>query len=308
MRRRAFFTTLLGCAAFLFSVGFSLGVSAVPAQAADPVAPYVELTPNFGQLAPGGTALAVDALFHNTLATAITDSFIVAVGIRLAPPAAPLTPQQVTVEWFDVGASVWRAVELTPGDTALSGFLSTDAGAPSVGSLPAGGTARIGLRISLAASVPTATTLQFVTQGLVQPSPLVDPVALMDGKASYAVTTTPTAGDSASASASTSPSASVSVSVSASASATPSDSASGSASASSAASTTPSWSFPSAVPSAVPTLSAVPVPSALSGGTGGDQLADTGTPAVAAVAGAAAVVCATGVALAVTRRPRHGRD
>ncbi|SEQ18857.1 hypothetical protein SAMN04487983_1003271 [Streptomyces sp. yr375] len=301
MRRRAFFATLLSCAALLISVAFSLGISAAPAQAADPIAPYVELTPDSGQLAPGGSALAVDALFHNTLDTAVTDSFIVAVGIRLAPPAALLTSRQVTVEWFDVGASVWRAVELTPGDTALSGFLSTDAGAPSVGSLPAGGTARIGLRISLAATVPTATTVQFVTQGLVEPSPLIDPVALMDGKASYTVTTPPTASNSASSStsASASASASVSASVSASASATPAHSASGTA--------TPSRSSSA---SAVPTMSAVPVPvpSALSGGTGGGQLADSGTPAVAAVAGAAALVCATGVALAVTRRTRHGRD
>ncbi|MFH0177661.1 hypothetical protein [Streptomyces cacaoi] len=285
MRRRAFFATLLGWAAFLFLPG----LTATPAQAADPVAPYVELTPNTGQLTPGGAPLTVDALFHNTLDTDITDSFIVSVGIRLAPPAVALTPQQVTVEWFDAAASVWRAVELTPGDTALSGFLSTDSGLPSVGSLPAGGTARIGLRISLAAQVPTANTVQFVAQGLIQPSPLIDPVALMDGKASYAVVAQPTG--------SASPSVSASASASASASTSPSASVSVSA--------TPS----SPALSGVPTLSAVPAPAApqaLSGGTGGEQLADSGTPALAAV-GVAALVVAAGAALAATRLRRNGR-
>ncbi|MEV5906200.1 hypothetical protein AB0L81_41035, partial [Streptomyces sp. NPDC052127] len=267
MRRRAFFATLLGCAVFLFLAG----LTAAPAQAADPVAPYVELAPDNAQLAPGGAPLAVDALFHNTLDTDITDSFIVSVGIRLAPPAAPLTPQQVRVEWFDAAASVWRAVELTPGDTALSGFLSTDAGLPSVGSLPAGGTARIGLRIALAAQVPAPNVVQFVAQGLVQPSPLIDPVALMDGKASYAVvaqppatgSASPSVGPSADAGASTSPTASVSASVSGS----------------------PSVSAAPSAPSGGPSLSAVPapaVPRALSGGTGGEQLANSGSPALAA--------------------------
>ncbi|MEV1061873.1 hypothetical protein [Streptomyces sp. NPDC050263] len=287
MRRRALFATLLGCAALLFSSG----AFAAPAQAADPVAPYVELAPDSGQLSPGGAPLIVDTVFHNTLDTAITDSFIVAVGIRLAPPAPLLTPQQVTVEWFDAAASVWRAVELTSGATALSGYLSTDAGLPSVGSLPAAGNARIGLRLSLAPEVPTATTLQFVAQGLVQPSPLIDPVVLMDGKASYAVVTQTTATNSPSASTS----ASATPSVSASGTATPSGGASGSS--------TPS-SFPT---SAAPTLSAGPAPSALTGGTGGDQLADSGTPAAAAIAGVAVLVCAAGVALAVTRRPARGR-
>ncbi|MCZ0985724.1 hypothetical protein O1M54_08860 [Streptomyces diastatochromogenes] len=134
---------------------------------------------------PGGDPLTVDATFHNTLDTDITDSFIVAVGIRLAPPAPRLTSDQVTVEWFDAGPSVWRPVQLTPGDTALSGYLSTDAGLPSVGSLPAGDSARIPLRVSLASGVPAPTTLQFVTQGLIQPTASVDPAALMDGKASY---------------------------------------------------------------------------------------------------------------------------
>ncbi|MGW1781191.1 hypothetical protein ACWCQQ_18910 [Streptomyces sp. NPDC002143] len=253
------------------------------------MAPYVELAPDSGQLSPGGTPLTVDAVFHNTLDTAITDSFIVAVGIRLAPPAPLLTPQQVTVEWFDAAASVWRAVELTSGTTALSGYLSTDAGLPSVGSLPAAGSARIGLRVSLAPEVPTATTLQFVAQGLIQPSPLIEPVVLMDGKASYTVVTQPTATNSPSASASTSASATPSDTV------TPSDDASGS-------------STPSSSPtSGAPTLSAVPAPSALTGGTGGDQLANSGTPAAAAIAGVAVLVCAAGVALAVTRRPAHGR-
>ncbi|WP_405626332.1 hypothetical protein OG933_08705 [Streptomyces sp. NBC_00016] len=291
MRRRAFFATLLGWAVFLFLAG----LTAAPAQAADPVAPYVELTPETGQLVPDGAPLTVDALFHNTLNTDITDSFIVSVGIRLAPPASPLTPQQVRVEWFDAAASVWRAVELTPGDTALSGFLSTDAGLPSVGSLPAGGTARIGLRIALAAQVPTANTVQFVAQGLVQPSPLIDPVALMDGKASYAVVAQPTATGSAS------PSVSPSADAGASASPTASVSVSGSPSVSAAPS--------AAVPSGDPSLSAVPAPAtprALSGGTGGEQLANSGSPASAA-AGVAALVVAAGAALAATRRRRHGR-
>lgn len=291
MRRRAFFATLPGWAAFLFLAG----LTAAPAQAADPVAPYVELTPDTGQLVPGGAPLTVDALFHNTLNTDITDSFIVSVGIRLAPPASPLTPQQVRVEWFDAAASVWRAVELTPGDTALSGFLSTDAGLPSVGSLPAGGTPRIGLRIALAAQVPTANTVQFVAQGLVQPSPLIDPVALMDGKASYAVVAQPTATGSAS------PSVSPSADAGASASPTASASVSGSPSVSAAPS--------AAVPSGDPSLSAVPAPAApraLSGGTGGEQLANSGSPASAA-AGVAALVVAAGAALAATRRRRHGR-
>ncbi|MFE6821063.1 hypothetical protein [Streptomyces sp. NPDC057690] len=292
MRRRAFFATLLGWAVLLFLAG----LTAAPAQAADPVAPYVELTPDSGQLVPGGAPLTVDALFHNTLDTDITDSFIVSVGIRLAPPAAPLTPQQVRVEWFDAAASVWRAVELTPGATALSGFLSTDAGLPSVGSLPAGGTARIGLRIALAARVPTANTVQFVAQGLVQPSPLIDPVALMDGKASYAVVAQPTATGSASPS----------VSPGADSSASPTPSVSASVSGSPSVSAAPS----AAVPSGAPSLSAVPAPAApraLSGGTGGEQLANSGSPAPAAAAGVAALVVAAGAALAATRRRRHGR-
>ncbi|MFF3201633.1 hypothetical protein [Streptomyces sp. NPDC002962] len=303
MRRRAFFATLLGWAALLFPPG----LGAAPAQAADPVAPYVELTPNTGQLASGGAPLTVDGLFHNTLNTAITNSFIVSVGIRLAPPATPLTPQQVRVEWFDAAASVWRAVELTPGDTALSGFLSTDAGLPSVGTLPAGGTARIGLRIALTARVATPNTVQFVAQGLIQPSPLIDPVALMDGKASYAVVAQSTATGSASASASAS--ASVSATADVSASASPSASVSASVSASSAVSPSVSTVPSSAVASGDPSLSAVPAPAApqaLSGGTDGEQLANSGSPALAA-AGVAALVVAAGAALAATRRRRHGR-
>ncbi|MGW2046101.1 hypothetical protein ACWCPF_13075 [Streptomyces sp. NPDC001858] len=258
------------------------------------MAPYVELAPDSGQLSPGGTPLTVDAVFHNTLDTPITDSFIVAVGIRLAPPAALLTPQQVTVEWFDAAASVWRAVELTSGTIALSGYLSTDAGLPSVGSLPAAGSARIGLRISLAADVPTATMLQFVAQGLIQPSPLIDPVVLMDGKASYAVVTPTTATNSPSASASASASPSASTSASPSPGVTPSDTA------------TPGGGVSgSSTPSSSPT-SAVPAPSALTGGAGGDQLADSGTPAAVALTGVAALVCAAGIALAASRRPAHG--
>ncbi|MFE2583114.1 hypothetical protein [Streptomyces sp. NPDC059378] len=235
---------------------------------------------------PGGTPLAVDALFHNTLDTDITDSFIVAVGLRLAPPATALTPDQVTVEWYDSAASVWRAVELTPSETALTGYLSTDAGLPSVGSLPAGGTARIALRVSLVAAVPAGTTLQFVAQGLIQPLPEIDPVLLMDGKASYSVVAKTTPSNSAST--------------------TPSGSATASGSASASASATPSASS-SATASAAPTFSDAPAPSPLSGGTQGDQLADTGTPGLTAVAGMAALVCAAGTALALTLRLRRDR-
>ncbi|MGW1721641.1 hypothetical protein ACWCQK_01750 [Streptomyces sp. NPDC002306] len=281
MRRRPFLAALLGCAVLVLS----LILSAAPAGAADPAAPYAELSPASGRVVPGGAPLSVDALFHNTLDTDIADSFIVAVGLRLAPPAAALTPEQVTVEWFDSAASVWRAVELAPSETALTGYLSTDAGLPSVGSLPAGGTARIALRVSLAAAVPAATTLQFVTQGLIQPFPGIDPVLLMDGKASYSVV----------AEASPTTSASATQTVPASGTATPSGSASGSPTPS--ASTT----------SAAPTLSAAPVPSPMSGGTQGDQLADTGTPGLTAVAAVASFVCAAGIALAVARRPRGSR-
>ncbi|MEV7991866.1 hypothetical protein AB0O67_08105 [Streptomyces sp. NPDC086077] len=94
--------------------------TATPAHAADPTAPYAELAPDSGKPVPGGQPLSVNALFHNTLDTDVTDSFIVAVGVRLAPPATPLTADQITVEWFDAAASVWRAVELTPGGEQLA--------------------------------------------------------------------------------------------------------------------------------------------------------------------------------------------
>lgn len=259
-----------------------------PAHAVDPAAPFAELAPATGELVPGGEPLAVDALFHNTLETDITESFIVAVGVRLAPPATPLTADQVTVEWFDAAASVWRAVELTPGTSALFGHLSTDDGMPSVGTLPAGETMRIGLRISLAPAVPTATTLQFVTQGLIQPIPQVDPVMLMDGKASYSVVPQATA----TATPSTSPTGSAGPSPSESA--TPSETPSASASASVSAEPSPSL------------TSVAPAPSSLSGGSGGEQLAESGTPGLAVVAGAAALVTSGAVALVVIRRPRRG--
>ncbi|QOV44882.1 hypothetical protein [Streptomyces chromofuscus] len=262
----------------------------MPAHAADPTAPYAELAPDSGRLVPGGQPLRVDALFHNTLDADVTDSFIVAVGARLAPPPSALTPDQITVEWFDAAASVWRSVELTSGDTALSGYLSTDDGLPSVGSLPAGETARIGLRISLARAVPTSTTLQFVAQGLVQPIPGVDPVPLMDGKASYSVV--------AEATATPSPTATATSSVSASPSDSASPSRSVSASATTSVSATPSTPSTSSAPPA-------PAPSSLSGGSGGDQLADSGTPGLALLVGTAAVVSTGGVALVVTRRPRR---
>ncbi|MGW1541309.1 hypothetical protein ACWCPM_13910 [Streptomyces sp. NPDC002309] len=284
MRRRSFFAALLGCAVFLFG---SISAAA-PVHAADPVAPYAELAPDTGDLVPGGEPLSVDALFHNTLDTDVTDSFIVAVGARLAPPATPLTADQITVEWFDAAASVWRAVELTPGSTALSGYLSTDEGLPSVGTLPAGETMRIGLRISLAREVPTSTTLQFVVQGLIQPIPQVDPVTLMDGTASYSVVPEATA--------TASPTATGSTSASPSESATPSASASASVSASVPAEPSPS-----------PSLTSVaPAPSALFGGGGGAQLAESGTPGLAVVAGATALVSAGAVALVLIRRPRRG--
>ncbi|MFI9611972.1 hypothetical protein ACIHCM_09820 [Streptomyces sp. NPDC052023] len=42
-----------------------------------------------------------------------------------------MTPDQVTVEWFDATVSVWRPVDLTPGGTAPSGYLGTDDGRTS---------------------------------------------------------------------------------------------------------------------------------------------------------------------------------
>jgi hypothetical protein len=53
--------------------------------------------------------------------------------------------------------------------------------------IPAVQTVRIRLRLALAEDVPVGNTLQFVAQGLIQPVPEVDPVTLMEGKASYAV-------------------------------------------------------------------------------------------------------------------------
>ncbi|SOE07818.1 hypothetical protein SAMN06272765_8733 [Streptomyces sp. Ag109_G2-15] len=278
MRRRPLCATLLSCAASIVP----LHLSAAPAYAADPAAPYAELTPDSGELVPGGDPLTVDATFHNTLDTDITDSFIVAVGIRLAPPAARLTSDQVTVEWFDAGPSVWRPVQLTPGDTALSGYLSTDAGLPSVGSLPAGDSARIPLRVSLASGVPAPSTLQFVTQGLIQPTASVDPAALMDGKASYSVIerTAAPAPDAASESL---------------------------AQGSPASDTTAPTDTPSAVSSSAPPSATTPAPSALSDGTGGDGFADTGTSAPIVAGSVAALVFAAVVAVGVTWRRRRGR-
>ncbi|WP_435271334.1 hypothetical protein [Streptomyces sp. 1222.5] len=285
MRHRSLSATLLSCAALLAP----LGLSAAPAYGADPTAPHAELTPDSGQVVPGGDALAMDATFHNTLDTDITDSFVVAVGVRLAPPAARLTPEQVTVEWFDAGPSVWRPVRLTPGETALSGYLSTDAGLPSVGSLPAGDAARVSLRVRLASGVPSPATLQFVAQGLLQPTASADPVTLMDGKASYSVdagaaSPTPVAG------------------------ATPvtggaPDGASGPPSA--PAGGTPATT-PAEPPSSVPPSSAPPAASGLSDGTGGGGLTDT-TTAVIAAAGVAVLVFAAAVAVGVTRRRHRGR-
>lgn len=281
MRCRSICATLLSCAALLIPPY----PSAASAHAADPTAPYAELAPDSGKMVPGGDPLTVDATFHNTLDTDITDSFIVAVGIRLAPPADRLTPDQVTVEWFDAGPSVWRPVELTAGDTALSGYLSTDAGLPSVGSLPAGDSARIPLRVSLASGVPAPTTLQFVTQGLIQPTTSVDPAPLMDGKASYSVveqaTFPPPTPDT--------PSASL-------------------AQGSPVGETTTPTGAPSAPPSSSPPSATTPTPSALSDGTGGDGHTDGGfTSASIVAAGVAGLVFAAVVTVGVTLRRRRSR-
>ncbi len=284
MRRGFLCTSPLSCVALLLP----LYLSAAPAHAADPTAPYAELSPDSGEMAPGGDPLTVDATFHNTLDSDITDSFVVAVGIRLAPPAERLTPDQVTVEWFDAGPSVWRPVELTSGDTALSGYLSTDAGLPSVGSLPAGDSARIPLRVSLASGVPAPSTLQFVTQGLIQPTTSVDPAPLMDGKASYSVVeqaTSPTP--------------------------TP-DTASASASAGLAQespvreATTPAGS-PSPAPSSPPPSATTPAPSALSDGTTEDGSAGGATAAAVVAAGVAGLVFAVVVTVGVALRRRRSQ-
>ncbi|MFE1312927.1 hypothetical protein [Streptomyces sp. NPDC058755] len=273
-------TSLLSCAALLLP----LYLSAAPAYAADPTAPYAELTPDSGEMAPGGDPLTMDATFHNTLDTDITDSFIVAVGIRLAPPADRLTPDQVTVEWFDAGPSVWRPVELTPGDTALSGYLSTDAGLPSVGSLPAGDSARIPLRVSLASGVPAPATLQFVTQGLIQPTTSADPAPLMDGKASYSVveqaTPPPPTPDT--------PSASLAQGSPVSEATTPTDT-------------------PSPAPSSAPPSATTPAPSAPSDGAAAGGHTDGGTSASIVAAGVAGLVFAAVVAVGVTLRRRRSR-
>ncbi|MEU3601713.1 hypothetical protein ABZ714_23785 [Streptomyces sp. NPDC006798] len=148
------------------------------------------MLPESGPL-PVGRALTVEAEFHNTLDTPITDSFIVAVGLRLAPPAAALTPRQVVVEWYDAGAGKWRPVELAQGAVALSGFLTVDGGLPSTGTIPAKGVAKVRLRLTLDKAVPVGEKLQFVVQGLIQFVPGTDPVPLMDGKASYDVKAAP---------------------------------------------------------------------------------------------------------------------
>ncbi|MEU9986600.1 hypothetical protein AB0E10_07290 [Streptomyces sp. NPDC048045] len=263
-------------------------LSAAPSYAADRAAPYVELTPDSGQVEPGGSPLALDATFHNTLDTDITNSFIVAVGIRLAPPAARLSPAQVVVEWFDAGPSVWRPVKLTPGETALSGYLSTDAGLPSVGSLPAGDSARISLRVSLASGVPAPATLQFVAQGLIQPTAASAPATLMDGKASYTVVdegtgTTPAPG-SAPATAPGSATPGLQQDTPVSDTATPDDS-------------------PSTGPSSSPPSAAAPGP----GDGAGDRPTDSATSAPIVAAGVAALVFAAGVTLVMIRRGRRGR-
>ncbi|MFE2100303.1 hypothetical protein [Streptomyces sp. NPDC059468] len=276
----------MSCVALLLP----LYLSAAPAHAADPTAPYAELSPDSGEMAPGGDPLTVDATFHNTLDSDITDSFVVAVGIRLAPPAERLTPDQVTVEWFDAGPSVWRPVELTSGDTALSGYLSTDAGLPSVGSLPAGDSARIPLRVSLASGVPAPSTLQFVTQGLIQPTTSVDPAPLMDGKASYSV---------------------VEQATSPAPTPTP-DTASASASAGLAQespvreATTPAGS-PSPAPSSPPPSATTPAPSALSDGTAEDGSAGGATAAAVVAAGVAGLVFAVVVTVGVALRRRRSQ-
>ncbi|MYS64767.1 hypothetical protein GTW66_11975 [Streptomyces sp. SID5473] len=169
--------------------GKAAATGSVPAAAADadPAVPFAKVVPDSGAIHLT-EPLTVEVEFHNTLSTPITDSFIVAVGLRLAPPAAALTPQQVKAEWYDSGASTWRTVELTQGATALSGFLTVDGGLPSVGSIPAKGVAKVRLRLTLDQAVPVGEKLQFVGQGLIQFFPGTEPVLLMDGKASYDVT------------------------------------------------------------------------------------------------------------------------
>ncbi|MEU9606248.1 hypothetical protein [Streptomyces sp. NPDC048057] len=155
-------------------------------QAADPVAPFAKITPASGPIPVAGP-LTVEVEFHNTLDTPITDSFIVGVGLRLAPPATALTPQQTVLTWYDATAGTWRPVSLSQGQIALTGFLTVDGGLPSTGSIPAKGTAKVRLRITLDKDVKVGEKLQFVAQGLIQIAPGVDPVPLMDGTASYAV-------------------------------------------------------------------------------------------------------------------------
>ncbi|MEW1545280.1 hypothetical protein [Streptomyces tsukubensis] len=169
--------------------GKTAPAGSVPAAAADadPAVPYARIVPASGAIHVT-EPLTVEVEFHNTLDTPITDSFIVAVGLRLAPPAAALTPQQVKAEWYDSGASTWRTIELTQGATALSGFLTVDGGLPSVGSIPAKGVAKVRLRLTLDRAVPVGEKLQFVGQGLIQFFPGTEPVLLMDGKASYDIT------------------------------------------------------------------------------------------------------------------------
>ncbi|MEU5973218.1 hypothetical protein [Streptomyces sp. NPDC047315] len=169
---------------------------------ADPVAPFARVTPASGPI-PVAEPLTVEVEFHNTLDAPVTDSLIVGVGVRLAPPATALTPQKVALTWYDATASTWRPVQLSQGQTALTGFLTVDGGLPSTGSIPAKGTAKVRLRIVLAEDVKVGEKLQFVAQGLIQIAPGIDPVPLMDGTASYVVAA---AGPSPSPSPTTTPS------------------------------------------------------------------------------------------------------
>jgi hypothetical protein len=155
------------------------------AHAAGTVAPFVDVVPNSGPIAVGGAALPVALTFHNTTTGNLDQDFFVAVAFRLAPPAPALTTQELTVEWKD--GTTWRPVDLfDAGGGALAGYLTTDGGLPSVGSIPAGQSAEVDVRFTLSAKTPLGK-LQFIGSGYVQPDPAVDPVDLMDGTATYAV-------------------------------------------------------------------------------------------------------------------------
>lgn len=268
---------------------------------ADPVAPFAKVTPASGPI-PVAEPLTVEVEFHNTLDAPVTDSLIVGVGVRLAPPATALTPQKVVLTWYDATASTWRPVQLSQGQTALTGFLTVDGGLPSTGSIPAKGTAKVRLRIVLDEDVKVGEKLQFVAQGLIQIAPGIDPVPLMDGTASYVV---------AAAGPSPSPSPSATMSPSPSPSPTPTRSPS----------PAPSTSDPlPPVPTDAPTDPVAPVddPPINGGGGGGgggagpvphtgtsgrEELAATGTsPLPLAVGGGAAV--AAGLLLLCLRRTR----